>query len=91
MSNGKDKEPTPDEIKAMTEWFARRGGRAKAAIPGEMSKMGKIGGKARAASLTPERRKEIARNAVAARNAKRAAKKAETPINEDLNDKGRIG
>jgi hypothetical protein len=37
------------------------------------SKMGgKKGGKARAASLSPERRSEIARTAVAAREAKRA-------------------
>ena len=50
-----------------------------ASFPGEMSKLGKIGGKARAASLSPERRKEIAQNAVAARNAKRNAKKTQKP------------
>jgi hypothetical protein len=33
------------------------------------------GGKARAAKLSPERRKEIATNAVRAREAKRAAKR----------------
>lgn len=36
-------------------------------------KGGKIGGKARAEKLTPEQRSEIARKAVAAREAKRAA------------------
>jgi hypothetical protein len=34
---------------------------------------GKIGGKARAQNLTPERRREIAQNAIAARWKKRAA------------------
>ena len=63
-------------MKNAMSWLGKRGGKARAAVPGEMSKMGKIGGRARAASLTPERRKEIARNAVAARNAKRAANKA---------------
>ena len=76
--------------------FGRMGGKAKAAIPGEMSKMGKlswakrgteqeeinrlgkigrIGGAARAAALSPEQRSEIARRAAAAREAKRLAKK----------------
>ena len=57
--------------------------------PEELAAMRSLGGKARAASLTPERRKEIAQKASkaaakartakakAARNAKRAAKKAE--------------
>ena len=40
----------------------------------DSSKGGKIGGKARAKALSPERRREIARNAVAARIAKKAAK-----------------
>ena len=39
------------------------------------SKGGKIGGKLRAESLTPERRREIAQNAVAARWAKKKAEK----------------
>lgn len=38
------------------------------------AKGGKIGGKARSKSLTPERRSEIAKNAVAAREAKRKKK-----------------
>jgi hypothetical protein len=38
-------------------------------------KGGKIGGKARSASLTPERRSEIAKTAVNAREAKRTANK----------------
>lgn len=43
-------------------------------------KGGKIGGKARADKLAPEQRSEIARKAVAAREAKRAAaKSAEVP------------
>jgi hypothetical protein len=37
-------------------------------------KGGKIGGRVRAARLTPERRSDIARQAVAAREAKRKAK-----------------
>lgn len=49
------------------------------AVSAYFSKMGRKGGKkggdARAAALTPERRQEIARNAVAAREAKRAALK----------------
>ena len=81
MSNEKDNKPTPEEMKKVMSYIGRngglRGGKARASIPGEMSKLGKIGGKARAASLSPERRKEIARNAVAARNAKRNAKKAQ--------------
>jgi hypothetical protein len=39
------------------------------------SEMGKLGGKARAKKLSPARRSEIARKAVAAREAKRKAKK----------------
>ena len=45
--------------------------RAALAAPGEMAEMGRaggaIGGKARAKSLTPKRRKEIAQKAAAAR------------------------
>ena len=36
-----------------------------------VSQMGRLGGKARAESLTPERRSEIARTAVQAREVKR--------------------
>jgi hypothetical protein len=56
--------------------IAGRGGkaRAKALTAGELSKIGRKGGrkggKARAAALTPERRKEIARRAAAKRWAK---------------------
>jgi len=53
--------------------IARLGGAARAAIPNEMSKLGRRGGAARAASLSPERRREIALKAVAAREAKRRA------------------
>jgi general stress protein YciG len=56
--------------------IAARGGkaRAKALTAGELSKIGrkggKKGGKARATALTPERRKEIAKKAAAKRWAK---------------------
>ena len=53
--------------------IARLGGAARAAIPDEMSRLGRRGGAARAASLSPERRREIALKAVAAREAKRRA------------------
>ena len=52
-------EPTTDELKAVMSYLGKRGGKARASIPGEMSKLGK----ARAASLSPARRKEIARKA----------------------------
>jgi hypothetical protein len=38
------------------------------------AEMGRLGGKARALKLTPERRSEIAKKAVAAREAKRKEK-----------------
>jgi len=65
--------------------LGKLGGKARASIPGEMSrivnirwaqedadpvkmsKMGKVGGRARAEALSPEQRKEIARKASAAR------------------------
>jgi hypothetical protein len=40
--------------------------------------MAKMGGKARAKSLTPERRKEIARKAIATRWAKKPDRKGES-------------
>jgi hypothetical protein len=43
-------------------------------------KGGKIGGNARAASLTPERRKEIAQKAIAARWAKRSDAASSSPV-----------
>ena len=53
--------------------------RAAALTPGELSaigrKGGKIGGKARAAALTPEKRKEIARKAAAKRWGKKEKQK----------------
>jgi general stress protein YciG len=42
-----------------------------------VSEMAKMGGKARAKSLTPERRKEIARKAIATRWAKKPGRKGE--------------
>ena len=72
----KEKEPTPEAIEAALQWLRRRGGKARASVPGEISRLGKRGGSARAKALSPERRSEIAKNAVAARIAKKAAKKA---------------
>ena len=85
MSHGKDKEPTPEEIKVVMSYMGKIGGNATMAkkTPEELAEFTSLGGKARAASLSPERRSEIARNAVAARNAKRAAKKA-TEAAEDV-------
>ena len=54
------KKSLPSDIAA---YFAKEGSRG-----------GKIGGKKRAEALTPERRREIAKNAVAARWAKRKPK-----------------
>jgi hypothetical protein len=87
-----------EEMRKAAALFARLGGKALAAKPGAMSRMGKLsaekralsretlskmgkkGGAARAAALTPERRSEIARIASAARKAKaEAAKKESTP------------
>ena len=51
----------PDDVRA---YFAREG-----------AKGGKIGGKKRMESLTPEQRSELGRKAVAARGAKKAATK----------------
>jgi len=48
----------------VAEYFAKMG-----------SEGGKIGGKIRAANLTPERRREIAQKAIAARWAKKTPKK----------------
>jgi general stress protein YciG len=67
---GHAKAAIPGEMSRM----GRRGGSKRASIPGEMRKLGKLGGLARAVALTPERRSEIAKIAVTAREAKRAAK-----------------
>ena len=73
MSEEKEKNPIAVALGKMRKAKAK---------PGEYSDLGKIGGKARAASLSPERRSEIARNAVAARNAKRAAKNTEKDVDK---------
>lgn len=57
----------PDGVNKMLNGYGKKGG--------------KLGGPARAAKLTPEQRSEIARTAVAAREAKRAAEKAEESAN----------
>jgi hypothetical protein len=57
----KSRELSPEAL----EFFRRNGARG-----------GKLGAKARMEKLTPEQRSEIARNAVAGREAKRAAKRA---------------
>lgn len=52
------------------------GGKAKAELPAEVqSKVNRAGGFARAAKLSKKRRVEIAKKAVAAREAKRAAER----------------
>ena len=71
---GKVRASIPGEMSRL----GKVGGAVRASIPGEMSKLGKAGGAARAAALSPEQRSEIARKAVAAREAKkRAAKETE--------------
>jgi hypothetical protein len=55
------KQQLPDDIKAFFVEMGARGGR--------------IGGKRRLETITPERRKEIARGAVAARWAKKSTRK----------------
>jgi hypothetical protein len=62
--------------------LGKRGGKARVKKAGAlgMSKMGRTGAKARAEALSPERRKEIARQASAARWGKaKAARKEDTP------------
>jgi hypothetical protein len=51
----------PPEVR---EWFRKQGAKA--------AKWGALGGKAAAANMTPEKRVERAKKAVAAREAKRA-------------------
>jgi hypothetical protein len=62
--------------------LGKLGGKARAEKAGSagMAKAGRKGAKARAEALTPERRKEIARQAIAARWERvRAAKQADFP------------
>jgi len=86
MSDGKDNEPTPEELSKIMAYLANRAVAKRRLNPEKMRddsrKGGLIGGRARAASLSPERRSEIAKNAVAARNAKRAAKNTEKDVDK---------
>ena len=89
MSNGKDKEPTPEEIKAVMSYMGKIGGSATMAkkTPEELAEFTSAGGRARAASLTPERRSEIAQKAskaaAKARTAKAKAKRAAKKVEKD--------